>query len=228
MALNILVIDDDVEIAQRLMNNLKRADVAHVIGDIQVDDSIIRLESIEKYDVACFGKKFDLALIDYQLNSSFTGILVSAWISLHLNIPRITLTTAPYPGEPDYFNDFILKNEITDSPSVVISRIVNCVENYNSKEWLERQHRALVQKYQELLVDANRGQDLSNQLVTIASLLDHFEKIIDTQQEADAKLKIQYTRESIEFRNKADASSNKIRELNMQLDMYLRELKKYD
>lgn len=177
MAINILVIDDDKRMAIRLMNNLKRADRSNILGEIEVDDSIKRLETVEKYDVSHYGIKFDVALIDYQLSCSFTGILVSAWIALDLQIPRLTLTTAAYPGNPDYFNGAILKNEITDSPRDIIQRISDCVEDYNADLWLAKQHQALVLQYQALLKDEeNSGpQGLSS----IETLLDRFEKIID-------------------------------------------------
>lgn len=151
MAINILVIDDDRKMAERLMRGLQRADKENVLGEIQVDDSVIKLETVENYDISHFETTFDVALIDYQLSSSFTGILVSAWIALYLQIPRLTLTTASYPGNPAYFNGSILKNEITDSPEVVIQRILECVENYNSELWLAKQHQELVAEYQHMI-----------------------------------------------------------------------------
>lgn len=136
MPINVLVIDDDKRIVERLMKNLKRMDSNKILGEIYVDDTITELENIEKYDVSDFKNKIDVALIDYQLSCSFTGILVSAWIALDLGIPRLTLTTAAYPGNPEYFNGSILKQEITDSPGIVIERIKECVECYNSELWL--------------------------------------------------------------------------------------------
>ena len=90
MAINILVIDDDRKMAERLMRGLQRADKENILGEIQVDDSVIKLETVENYDISHFETTFDVALIDYQLSSSFTGILVSAWIvftdsSTHFN-----------------------------------------------------------------------------------------------------------------------------------------------
>ena len=126
-----------------------------ILGEIQVDDSVIKLETVENYDISHFETTFDVALIDYQLSSSFTGILVSAWIALYLQIPRLTLTTASYPGNPAYFNGSILKNEITDSPEVVIQRILECVENYNAELWLAKQHQELVAEYQHKLMQNN-------------------------------------------------------------------------
>ena len=81
MAINILVIDDDRKMAERLMRGLQRADKENILGEIQVDDSVIKLETVENYDISHFETTFDVALIDYQLSSSFTGILVSAWIT---------------------------------------------------------------------------------------------------------------------------------------------------
>lgn len=135
-----------------MMRGLQRADKENILGEIQVDDSVIKLETVENYDISHFETTFDVALIDYQLSSSFTGILVSAWIALYLQIPRLTLTTASYPGNPAYFNGSILKNEITDSPEVVIQRILECVENYNAELWLAKQHQELVAEYQHMVL----------------------------------------------------------------------------
>lgn len=183
MAINILIIDDDKKTLTRLAGNLKRADTGNILGVIEVDDSIIHLDTVENYDVSKYQIAFDVALIDYQLTSTFTGILVSAWIALHLRIPRMTLSTATYPGDPSYFNGAILKKEITDSPTEVIQRIVECVEIYNSDEWLNNQHKLLVTQYQCLLKANNNAPELSQ----IESLLDRFERILDVQQETEIK-----------------------------------------
>lgn len=223
MAINILVIDDDKRMAIRLMNNLKRADRSNILGEIEVDDSIKELETVEKYDVSHYGIKFDVALIDYQLSCSFTGILVSAWIALDLQIPRLTLTTAAYPGNPDYFNGAILKNEITDSPSDIIQRISDCVEGYNADLWLAKQHQALVLQYQALLKDEeNAGpQGLSS----IETLLDRFEKIIDSRQEEQIKKALIYEREKDGFIKRQEENEKKLSALYLQLNRYLEELK---
>lgn len=223
MAINILVIDDDKRMAIRLMNNLKRADQSNILGEIEVDDSIKELETVEKYDVSHYGIKFDVALIDYQLSCSFTGILVSAWIALDLQIPRLTLTTAAYPGNPDYFNGAILKNEITDSPRDIIQRISDCVEDYNADLWLAKQHQALVLQYQALLKDEeNAGpQGLSS----VEALLDQFEKIIDSRQEEQIKKVLMYEREKDGFIKRKEENEKKLSALYLQLNRYLEELK---
>lgn len=223
MAINILVIDDDKRMAIRLMNNLKRADQSNILGEIEVDDSIKELETVEKYDVSHYGIKFDVALIDYQLSCSFTGILVSAWIALDLQIPRLTLTTAAYPGNPDYFNGAILKNEITDSPRDIIQRISDCVEDYNADLWLAKQHQALVLQYQALLKDEeNAGpQGLSS----VEALLDRFEKIIDSRQEEQIKKVLMYEREKDGFIKRQEENEKKLSALYLQLNRYLEELK---
>lgn len=222
MPINILVIDDDKKIVSRLMKNLLRADEAEVIGVIEVDDSIIDMDSVEKYDVSSYGTVFDVALIDYQLTCSFTGTLVSAWIALYLKIPRLTLTTAAYPGNPDYFNGSILKNEITDSPQEVIQRIVKCVDNYNAEVWLQKQHQALVIQYQELLRD---NQENKQELVTVQTMLDKFEKILDAQQEESLKKIFMYERSTNEFVKRENENDKKLSELNQKLNYYLEELK---
>jgi len=192
MPINILVIDDDLAPVERLMRTLKRADTINALGEIRVDDSITKVESIEKYDIKHYGIDFDVALIDYQLYSTFTGILVSAWIALNLRIPRLTLTSAPYPGNPEYFNGFIQKNEITDNPRKVIEKIYHCIDEFNSRDWLERQHLILVKQYQEMLNDSYESTGSHPELSIIKTLLDQFEKILDAQQENTLKKQIEY------------------------------------
>lgn len=223
MAINILVIDDDKRIVMRLMNNLKRADESGVLGIIEVDDDVTKVDTLEKYDISHYETAFDVALIDYQLTCSFTGILVSAWIALYLKIPRLTLTTAAYPGNPDYFNGSILKNEITDSPKDVIKRIVKCVDNYNSALWLNKQHQALVFQYQELLKGEN--PEARPEFSAIQALLDQFEKILDEQQEEKLKKSLLYEQNTNEFIKREEKNEKKLSELNAKLNHYLEEIK---
>lgn len=223
MAINILVIDDDRKMAERLLRGLQRADKENVLGEIQVDDSVIKLETVENYDISHFETTFDVALIDYQLSSSFTGILVSAWIALYLQIPRLTLTTASYPGNPAYFNGSILKNEITDSPEVVIQRILECVENYNSELWLAKQHQELVAEYQHMLDDD--GLTNQEELKSIEHILDRFEKILDAHQEERIKRANLYEQAKDEFAKKQQANEEKLSKLYEELNRYLEEMK---
>ena len=228
MSINILVIDDDVKSVERLMKALKRADTTSLLGDIKVDDEITKVASLEEYDLKRLGINFDVALIDYQLFSTFTGILVSAWIALHLGIPRLTLTSAPYPGEPGYFNGFIQKNEITDNPNNVIEKILQCIDEFNSKEWLEKQHYLLVRQYQEMIEDSYSGTGSQPDLPVIKKLLDQFEKILDAQQEITLKRQIEYIDSTQQFNNAEKANTEKLDELGKKLDCYLKELEKYE
>jgi len=223
-----LVIDDDITSAERLMKTLKRADTTNLFVEIKVDDGITKVASIEDYNLKNLGIDFDVALIDYQLFSTFTGILVSAWIALHLRIPRLTLTSAPYPGEPEYFNGFIQKNEITDNPNNVIEKILCCIDEYNSKEWLEKQHYFLVQQYQEMLKDSYAGTGSHPDLPVIKELLDQFEKILDAQQENVLKRQIEYINSTQQFSDAEKVNIDKLNELGKQLDSYMKELEKYD
>ena len=204
MAINILVIDDDRKIAERLMRGLQRADKENILGEIKVDDSIIELETVENYDISHFETTFDVALIDYQLSSTFTGILVSAWIALHLQIPRLTLTTASYPGNPAYFNGFILKN-------------------YNAELWLAKQHQELVAEYQHMLDDD--GLINQEELKSIELILDRFEKILDAHQEERIKRANLYERAKDEFAKKQQANEEKLSKLYEELNRYLEEMK---
>lgn len=222
MAINILVIDDDVRSVNYMMKNLKRADGSGVLGTIIVDDKVTKLETLEKFDISGYNTSFDVALIDYQLTCSFTGILVSAWIALDLKIPRLTLTTAAYPGNPDYFNGSILKNEITDSPCDVIQRITSCVENYNAEMWLDKQHQALVSQYQELLKE--EGAESQPEFSEIQALLDCFEKILDVQQEEKIRGIFMYENSTSDFVKRQEENEKKLAELGRKLNQYLGEI----
>lgn len=133
------------------------------------------------------------------------------------------MTTAAYPGNPDYFNGAILKNEITDSPRDIIQRISDCVEDYNADLWLAKQHQALVLQYQALLKDEeNAGpQGLSS----VEALLDQFEKIIDSRQEEQIKKVLMYEREKDGFIKRKEENEKKLSALYLQLNRYLEELK---
>lgn len=213
MAINVLIIDDDKRPVTRLVSNLRRADTGTALGVIEIDDSIVQLDMVEKYDVSRFNTTFDVALIDYQLTSTFTGILISAWIALHLRIPRMALSTAAYPGDPSYFNGAILKKEITDAPQDVIQRIVECVETYNSDEWLNNQHKLLVEQYQCLLKTNNNAPELSQ----IESLLDRFERILDAQQETEIKKVLACEQQAVADQKKTQEYNKRFDELYAQL-----------
>ena len=202
MAINILIIDDDKRYVTRLVRNLRRADAENVLGVIEIDDSIVQLDTVEK------------------LTCTFTGILVSAWIALYLGIPRMTLSTASYPGDPSYFNGSILKREITDTPEIVIQHIVECVETYSADSWLNNQHKLLVKQYQELL----RTNDNSPAIPQLEQLLDRFEKILDAQQEAEIKRTLAYEKESKKHLQATEALNKRFEDLAAQLQIYQEEL----
>lgn len=226
MAINILVIDDDVKTVERIMHTLVRADSNSTIGDIIVDDSIAKESTdIEEYDPEnAFQTHFDIVLIDYQLGCSFTGILVSAWIALKMNIPRLTLTTAPYNGDPGYFNGSILKRDITDHPAIVLKQLEEHIRNYDSIKWLNDQYKLLVQEYQR--ITDNELGSTKEQRESIEQLLDKFERIIDSKQESVLKELSIIENDSSELSKKLQENREKISGLNKQLDAYLEELKR--
>jgi len=151
--INILVIDDESAYANRLMETLKRKDILQRIGKIVVDNSMLSDNCLENYDASIHNIKFDIVLIDYQLGCSYTGILVSAWMMLQLKVPRMTLTSGAYPGCKDYFDGYIIKDEITDIPDEVINRIISCVETFNNNSWMEKQYEQLVDQYSRMISD---------------------------------------------------------------------------
>lgn len=133
-----------------------------------------------------------------------------------------TLTTAAYPGNPAYFNGSILKDEITDTPEVVIKRIADCVDNYNVELWLTKQHQALVSEYQKLLKDVDFADQ--QELSSIEKLLDRFEKILDSRQEERIKKSLIYERETDEFIKRQKENEEKLSELHLRLNRYLEEI----
>lgn len=229
-SINILVIDDETTYVNRLMNTLKRKDTQNRIGQIIVDNSMLGEKSLEQYDASIYNTKFDIVLIDYQLGCSYTGILVSAWMMLQLKVPRMTLTSGAYPGPRDYFDGYITKDEIIDSPNEVIDRITSCVETFNYNKWLEKQYDQLVDQYSKMLSD---DQNLKlnpyekENLESLANLLDKFEKIIDEEQEKVIKLKMEYINNQVSFTKKEEIYNQELFEKQKQLQETLKELKKY-
>lgn len=228
MPINILVIDDDKKIVQRLMNNLKRADSNGLIGKIEVDDSITQGGDLENYDPKeKYGIDFNVVLIDYQLGCTFTGILVSAWMSLKMSkIPRVALTTAPYAGGPSYFTNSFLKRDITDSPQKVLEELIACIEDFDSTKWLEEQHTLLVEQYQSLLKRKSGSE--CELLTNIEILLDKFEKILDSKQEERIKMAFAFEEKRGDLLVKLSENEKKISSLHDQLEQYIKELKNND
>lgn len=227
--INILVIDDEIKIVQRLMKTLERKDLNKQIGSIIVDDSMLGDQSLEQYDAFVHETQFDIVLIDYQLGCSYTGILVSAWMMLQLRIPRMTLTSGPYPGPKNYFDGYIMKDEIIDKPDEVISRIVKCVETFNYNVWLEKQYEQLVEQYSRLIEDDAKFQLNSAEqenLNSLIRLLDKFEKIIDVEQEEKIRLKMEYINNQTSFIEKEKVYSSEIINKQKELQETLEALKR--
>lgn len=227
MSINILIIDDDKKAVQRLVNNLKRADLENVIGECIVDDSVVTEENLEKYNPLKFNTKFDVLLVDYQLNSQFTGVLVAAWIMLQLKIPKLTLTTGTYSGPKECFDGFIIKDELLNNPEQVIVKLVETVNSFNSKQWLENQHTALVEEYQSLSEDklnAKINYADEKRLALLENLLDKFEKVLDEEQEKEIKKRIYMIDEHKAFTEKIGRQNEQINALGEQIKQLLLEL----
>lgn len=182
--INLLVIDDDKKAVERAMRHLKRHDVNGLLGQCVVDDSIMN-DKIENYCPALHSVRFDAVLIDYQLiGQQFTGILVSAWMTLQLGIPRIALTTATYNGPRNYFDEFIRKDEINDDPGQVIHKIAACIDNFNYSQWLSEQYKELVSQYGELLLKDEQGELIPPEAEILNKLeivLEKYDRILDIE-----------------------------------------------
>lgn len=225
--INLLIIDDDIEEAKRLMKVLKLDDEKNMIGECVIDSQLLNCTTIEEYDARNYKTKFDAVLIDYQLNKEFTGTLVSAWLMLQLRIPRITLTADAYHDSYEYFNQFIRKSEITNRPKEVIHRIISCVSEFNFSAWLEKKYEELVEQYTAIL--ANNHLDMINNsdqqiLDQLSCILDRFERVLDAEQEKAIAEKLQYissSKEHIEreseIQKRLDITNKKIAEIMNRL-----------
>ncbi|MNW40036.1 hypothetical protein D3C74_171400 [compost metagenome] len=228
--INILVIDDEKDSIENLMRMLKRKDKSNKIGEIVVDDTMLSdIKSLEEYDINKFGISFDVILIDYQLGCGFSGALVSAWMLIQkIKAPRITLTGAQYPGPKEYFDENILKDEITSDAQNVIERIVNCVENFNYDKWITIQYNQLVDEYSKLLKDEQSGRLASYEKVNLKSLeelLDKFEAIIDVKQNEAIKLKYKVLESKSEFVKKNSEFLREFEKKEKEMDELIKQLK---
>ena len=207
------------------MEHLKDNDSLNQLGECIVDDAILSEPNLESFDVGRYGIDFDVVLIDYQLGSKFTGILVSAWIALQLHVPRLTLTSGVYPGKKEYFNGFILKDEITDNPHGVITRIADNITSFSYIDWMNTQYQYLVDHYQTMLRDKKQKRfNPSDQaeLDSLEKILDKFEKLIDDKQELLIKEKEQYLQHQNEYAKKDADYHDKMMDLRKQLNDALR------
>ena len=227
--INLLIVDDDKVAVDRAINHLKRHDTGKILGECVVDDSFLALEKVEDYHPSTYGIEFHAVLIDYQLNKEFTGTLISAWLMLQLRIPRLTLTTATYSGPHNYFDEFIRKDEITDSPTDVINKIQHCIETFNYSNWLDNQYRTLSEEYKQLLLQSEKNilgpADLSK-LASLENVLDKFEKILDTQQEEKIKEKLAYLEQKETFAEVEQEHEQKMQMMRERLNVLLSDLGK--
>ena len=177
------------------------------------------------------GVNFDIVLVDYQLNCSFTGMLAAAWIAIQLKIPKMTLTGGKYCGPKSYFDGFIEKDEINDSPEDVIERIERVVMNFNAQKWLEKQHDNLVQEYHELLDEKEKVKNAfykSNELKALEQLLDKFDKIIDENQSEHIKEHMILIDNEEEFRKQEKEYLDRIAIRESKIDEYIKKLEEYN
>lgn len=225
--INILVIDDNKKEVERLYKIIKKADKNNVISNFIIDDAITKIGNVEDYNPNNFGVDFDVLLVDYQLNCNFSGALAAAWIMLQKPMPKFTLTTGVYPGPQEGFDGFILKDDLLNNPEQFITQIVEAVESFNSKHWLEKQHDLLVGEYQNLIDDKLQGRTNGadeDKILILEKILDKFEKILDAEQDKIIKEKYAVLDEEMNFRGKIDEQNVKMNELDKRLKEYLKKI----
>ena len=225
--INILVIDDNKREVERLFKIIKKADINNIIANYVIDDAITKLGNLEEYNPNNYGIDFDVLLVDYQLNCSFSGALAAAWIMLQKPMPKFTLTTGVYPGPQEGFDGFILKNDLLNKPEEFITQILCAVESFNSKQWLEKQHEQLVGEYQRLLDDKQQGRANGadeEKIVILEKILDKIEKVLDVEQERIIKEKRLILDDEKSFRERINQQNEKMDELDKKLEEYLERL----
>lgn len=225
--INILVIDDNKKEVERLYRIIKKADKDNVIANFVIDDEITRLGHLEDYNPNNYGVDFDVLLVDYQLNCNFSGALAAAWVMLQKPMPKFTLTTGVYPGPQEGFDGFFLKNDLVNSPEQFIVQVLDAVETFNSKQWLEKQHELLVGEYQNLIEDKQQGRTNGadeDKIAILEKILDKFEKILDAEQDREIKEKYAFINEKRDFWCKIDQQNKKMDELEKKLKEYLKRI----
>lgn len=226
--INILVIDDDLDYIERLMEQLKSKDIEKKIGTIICDASMLD-GKLEDYDPSIHRVKFDVVLIDYQLGCTYTGNLVSAWIMLQIKAPRMTLTSGNYSDPSGYFDGYICKAEVADKPEEIIDRIITCIETFNYNLWLDEQYQLLVMQYSDHIIK-NRIQGIDSaeldNLNCINAILDKFERILDSSQEEQIKLRMQFIEKEQEFFEKDKKYISKLENGQRKLQDILSNLDK--
>lgn len=80
---SVLIVEDEVLIANQMKNWLKKSYTINVDISIDYNSAILNLKS----------KHYDLVLLDVQISSNETGIDLAKWINKNLNIPFIFLTS---------------------------------------------------------------------------------------------------------------------------------------
>lgn len=90
---------------------------------------------------------------------------------------------------------------------------LNCVETYNSDEWLNNQHRLLVEQYQNLL----QSSDNAPELAQLENLLDRFERILDAQQDSEIKKALAFEQQAVSNQEKAQKLGKRFEELYAKL-----------
>jgi CheY-like chemotaxis protein len=228
--INILVIDDEKDSIENLMRMLKRKDKLNKIGEIIVDDSMLKdVKSLEEFSLSKYDIKFDVILIDHQLGCGFSGALVSAWMLIQkIRAPRITFTGAEYPGPKEYFDENIIKDEITTNAQDVINRIVSCVENFKYDEWLVTQYDQLVNEYTKLLKEDQSGSlsyTEKTNLESLESILDKFESIIDSKQNEFIKLRYKALEVKGDFTKKNNEFLSQLEVKEREMNQIIEELR---
>lgn len=194
--INLLVIDDENVQVNRQMDELRSHDTSGILGEIKIFSTFP--DDIEKLDLSHYvmtkeEEVVDAVLIDYDLNSKYSGTLISAWLALRNQyIPRIAFTTRNYTGEANDFDGYVLKNDIVDNPKSVISGIVEIVEKSNVEGWVDKKYLELIDNFSVLCEKRLREklthtEELTLDLLTRA--LDSMDKQFDRQIEKSIDLK---------------------------------------
>jgi|GEM_PF-1510118 len=228
--INLLVIDDENIQVRRQIGELRSHDTNEVLGEINIYSTFP--DDIETLDLSNYVKTegqevVDAVLIDYDLNSKYSGTLISAWLAMRNQyIPRIAFTTRNYSGEASDFDGYILKNDIVDDPKSVILQIVEIVEKSNVEGWIDKKYLELIDNFSSLCEKRLREKLTETEEVTLQLLskaLDSMDKQLDKQLEKTIDLKFRMADKQYQ---RIDFLKTSIVEIDSQINEILAKIDK--
>lgn len=228
--INLLVIDDEAVEVKRQMDELKASDSEDILGEIiflnSFPDDIETLNFSSYINFEVTGN-IDAVLIDYDLNSNYSGTLISAWLFLRNQyIPRIAFTTRNYIGHRDDFDGYIMKSDILDNPTKVLQEIIKIIDMSSVDGWLDKKYIELIDQYSILCkkkLQTRLSQEEEQSLEFLKIALNSMDKHMDASLEKTIDIKFKMANKQNE---KLEYLKSSISEIDDQINIILSTLDK--